>query len=53
VKTNEFYNLSKDDQMDTVAFLISMEKKNQASVMGNYIYEQSIRKELCKLISKE
>lgn len=53
VKTNQFSELSKDNQMDAVAFLLSMEKKAKASVMDNLICEEFIQKELCKLTDKE
>lgn len=53
VKTNEFSELSKDNQMDAVAFLIAMEKKTKTSAIDNHIYEESIQKELCRLTNKE
>lgn len=53
VKTNKFSELSKDDQMDAVAFLLLMENKAKTNVMDNHIYEESIQKKLCKLTDKE
>ena len=51
VLTNNFKTLSEDDQMNAMAFLLTMEKKPGDGMMENYLVEESIRRELRKLIS--
>lgn len=51
VTTNNFLTLSEDDQMNVTAFLLTMEKKSENGIMENHIVEESIQKELRKLVS--
>lgn len=53
VKTNEFAELSRNHQMDVVAFLLSMEKKTKGSIVDDDIYEELIEKKLFQLTDKE
>ena len=49
VLTKQFLELQASDQMDVVAFLLSVENKTEDSA-ENEIYEEEIKKELSKLI---
>jgi len=51
VTTNNFLALSEDEQMNVTAFLLTMERKSQNGIMENHIIEESIQKELRKLVS--
>lgn len=50
VTTDKFLSLSKDEQMDTLAFVLVMEKKFEESTRRDYISEETLEKELHKLI---
>ena len=51
VSTNNFRALSEDDQMNVMAFLLTMEIKPKDGIMENHLVEESLKRELCKLIS--
>lgn len=51
VTTNNFLALSEDDQMNVTAFLLTIKKKPENGIMENHIVEESIQKELRKLVS--
>lgn len=51
VTTNNFLALSEDDQMNIMAFLLTMKKKPENGIMENHIVEESVQKELRKLVS--
>ena len=51
VSTNNFKTLSEDDQMNVMAFLLTMQKKLGDGMMENHLVEESLQRELCKLIS--
>ena len=50
VTTDKFLFLSKEEQMDILAFLLAMEKKAEENTMRDYISEETLEKELHKLI---
>lgn len=52
VETASFLSLSRDDQMNTVAFLLNENKQAGGNIMDNCISEEVVRKELYRLIDK-
>ncbi len=52
-KSAQFLELMKEEQMDAVAFLISIEDNGKKSIMGNHIVEEVIQKRLDDLIHEE
>lgn len=51
VTTDDFLNFSEDEQMNVVAFLLTMEKMTENDIEDRCIVEESIRKELHKLVN--
>lgn len=51
VTTNNFLSLSQDEQMDIIAFLLTMKENPENGIAKNRIVEESIQKELNKLVS--
>lgn len=51
VTKKNFITLSEDDQMNVMAFLLTMEKKPRDGMMENHLVEESLQRELRKLIS--
>jgi hypothetical protein len=51
VTKNNFIELSEDDQMNVMAFLLTMKKKPEDGMRDNHLVEESLQRELRKLIS--
>ena len=51
VTKNNFIALSEDDQMNVMAFLLTMKKKPEDGMRDNHLVEESLQRELRKLIS--
>jgi len=51
VTKNNFIALSEDDQMNVMAFLLTMKKKPEDRMRDNHLVEESLQRELRKLIS--
>lgn len=41
--------LSRDEQMDIVVFLLTVERKPETGLANNYVFEEAIQKEMNKL----
>lgn len=52
VTTNEFFSLSKDDQMNAMAFIFVSERRPSSPIMENCVAEDVIVKELNQLVEK-
>lgn len=52
ITTSEFLAFSEQEQMDVVAFLIANEHEHGENMMGNYISDKTIQKELRKLTNR-
>ena len=50
VKTREFLLLPEENQLDSVAFLMTMKRDSENSLMEGYIAEEAIKKELQNIV---
>ena len=44
IDTEQFLKISENEQMDAIAFLISLKSENKQSILDSHISEESIRK---------
>lgn len=52
IDTEQFLKISENEQMDAIAFLISLKSENKQSILDSHIGEESIRKKLRELIER-
>ena len=52
IDTEQFLKISENEQMDAIAFLLSLKSENKQSILDSHIGEESIRKKLRELIER-